>query len=69
MFSYTYIVGGNVSSRVAQEIAPPGHYAFNGVLYVCPAGYYGATSGLTSPTCSGPCSVRGYYCPGASATL
>jgi hypothetical protein len=56
--------GGNVSSRVDQEIAPAGHYAFNGVLYVCPAGYYGAVPGLTSPSCSGACNVPGYFCPG-----
>lgn len=57
-------LGGNVSTRIAQELAPAGHYAFNGVLYVCPAGYYGATVGLTTSTCSGPCAVPGYYCPG-----
>ena len=56
--------GGNVSTRTGQQIAPPGHYAFNGILYVCPAGFYGATSGLSTATCSGPCSVPGYYCPG-----
>lgn len=49
---------------MGQEIAPAGHYAFNGVLFVCPAGYYGAVPGLASPTCSGPCAVPGYYCPG-----
>lgn len=56
--------GGNASTRTGQEIAPPGHYAFNGILYVCPAGFYGATQGLSTATCSGACSVPGYYCPG-----
>ena len=31
----------------------------------CPAGRYGATPGLPSALCSGPC-VQGYYCPAAS---
>lgn len=53
-----------MSTRTGQEQAPAGHFAFNGVLYVCPAGYYGSTVGLTTATCSGPCAVPGYYCPG-----
>lgn len=61
-----YNPGGNVSTRISQELAPAGHYAFNGVLYVCPAGYFGGTVGLTTATCSGPCSVPGYYCPGTN---
>lgn len=60
------LTGGNDSTRVSQAIAPPGHYAVNGLLYVCPAGYYGATSGLYTATCSGLCKIPGYYCPSKS---
>jgi hypothetical protein len=57
------ILGGNESTRNRQTIAPPGYFALEGLLYPCPAGYYGAISGLSSPTCSGICNIPGYYCP------
>lgn len=58
-----YSIGGNDSTRTGQAIAPPGHYAVDGHLYVCPAGYFGATEGLSTPECSGLCQVPGFYCP------
>lgn len=58
-----YSIGGNESTRVSQQIAPEGHYAHSGLLYVCPAGTYGSVPGLSSSSCSGPCRVPGYYCP------
>lgn len=61
-----YSVGGNVSSRSAVVIAPRGYYAFQGLLYACPAATYGATEGLTTAECSGRCLVPGFYCPVAS---
>lgn len=59
-----YTIGGNESTRIGQAIAPRGYYALKGLLYPCPAGYYGAEEGMSSPQCSGMCFVDGYYCPG-----
>lgn len=62
-------IGGNDSStRSSQEIAPPGHYASLGLLYACPAGFFGAAFGLSTPSCSGPCSIGGYFCPTGSTS-
>ncbi|KAJ1420393.1 hypothetical protein B484DRAFT_351281 [Ochromonadaceae sp. CCMP2298] len=63
-----YSSGGDMATRSAQIISPPGHFALAGLLYVCPAGSYGATSGLSSASCSGPCDVRGFYCPTGSVS-
>ena len=63
-----YSVGGNDSTRSGQQIAPPGHYAFNGILYACPAGTFGASQGLHTAACSGRCGVPGYYCPTGSTS-
>ena len=59
--------GTNESTRYDQVICPPGHYCDFGVMIDCPPGRYGATSGLSSPDCTGPCSA-GYYCPTASTS-
>jgi hypothetical protein len=64
-----YSIGGNVSTRIAQLIAPRGAYASNGVLYSCPAGYYGAQEGLYQEQCSGRCDVPGYFCPSKSIAI
>ena len=61
-------VGGNESTRYAERIAPPGYYAMHGLLYPCPAGYFGAIMGLKTPECSGKCYLNGYYCPVASTS-
>jgi len=40
-----------------------------GVITQCPAGTYGATMGLTSSACSGPCAAApGNYCPAGTIT-
>ena len=49
------------------QACPPGSFANNTasacVCSLCPPGTYGSTSGLTLPSCSGPCSaVPGSYC-------
>ncbi|CAB1097353.1 unnamed protein product [Ectocarpus sp. CCAP 1310/34] len=61
-----YSVGGSgPTTRTGQELSPPGSYADQGILYTCPAGVFGASHGLSSPLCSGPCSM-GFYCePGS----
>ena len=51
------------------EKCPAGTYtdavrspAHGTACFPCPAGKYGATTGLTTNACSGPCDA-GYYCP------
>lgn len=61
-----YTNGDTVSTRVNETIAPIGYYAIRGLLYACPAGYYGESEGLADPYCTGQCLVEGYYCPIAS---
>jgi hypothetical protein len=61
-----YSTGLDDSRRDAETIAPPGHYAIAGLVYVCPAGYYGETEGLSKPTCTGSCLIPGWYCPTGS---
>ena len=63
---YSTGVLSSSSTRSAQTIAPSGHYATGGLLYECRAGYFGSQAGLSSPLCSGPCSIPGYYCPTGS---
>lgn len=47
---------------------PPGSYSPDGVnLYTCPAGTFGAASGLTTSACSGQC-APGFYCPAGSTS-
>lgn len=58
-----YSTGGNESTRYDITIAPAGYFAVKGLVYPCQAGYYGAIAGLSSPTCSGLCTIPGYYCP------
>jgi hypothetical protein len=46
-------------------LCSPGTYSLGGVstqCAACPAGKYGASSGLGVATCTGSCSA-GYYCP------
>ncbi|CAN0501055.1 unnamed protein product, partial [Ectocarpus sp. 12 AP-2014] len=63
-----YSVGGSgPSTRTGQELSPPGSYADQGILYTCPAGVFGASHGLSSPRCSGPCSM-GFYCERGSVS-
>jgi hypothetical protein len=54
------------STRYEQIICPPSSYCSDGKKYPCPAGRYGAESGLTSANCTNACGV-GHYCPLGSA--
>ena len=65
MFPETIAHPWSFASVVKQELSPPGSYADQGLLFVCPAGRYGATHGLSSPRCSGVC-TPGFYCPAGS---
>lgn len=49
-------------SRSMQAICPPGSFCQEGVEYLCPAGYYGSSPGLSTMDCSGMCPA-GFYCP------
>ena len=49
-----------------QTPCPIGAYCVDGVLYACPAGTFGNTTGLATSTCSGVCRA-GYYC-GSNST-
>ena len=61
-----YSVGGSSNATRAEEtIAPKGHFAKDGILFECPRGHYGNTSGLFTDDCSGICEA-GWYCPTAS---
>jgi hypothetical protein len=48
---------GAASSSAVVALAPPGYYAAEGASEPspCPRGRFGATSGLSTPGCSGPC--------------
>ncbi|KDO25587.1 hypothetical protein SPRG_08886 [Saprolegnia parasitica CBS 223.65] len=57
-----YTTGGTNSTRSGQALCPIGSFCQHGVLYQCPSGTYGSTTGLTVETCSGWCRA-GYFCP------
>ena len=58
----------NDSKRATSEIpCAPGYYCVNGIAYLCPAGSFGQTSMLSSPSCSGLC-AKGFYCPAGSTS-
>lgn len=59
------IGGGSNTTRQDQTIAPKGYYAKEGLLFECPGGHYGNSSGLFHDDCSGICNA-GWYCPPAS---
>ncbi len=63
-----YACPAGSTSPTAQQ-CPIGRYSVAGsaVCPECPAGVYGDSVGLISPTCSGPCAV-GYVCPPGSNT-
>ena len=61
-----FSTGGDHSTRTGQAQVQKGSYAIHGIQYKCPAGFYGATVGLSSPECSGKCNKAGFYCnPGS----
>ena len=49
-------------SRSRQSICPPGSFCIAGMELPCPSGTFGASPGLSTNTCSGPCPA-GFYCP------
>ncbi|GMF24118.1 unnamed protein product [Phytophthora lilii] len=57
-----YSIGITNTTRFFQRPCEPGYFCVDGVKYQCPAGTYGATSGLHTSQCSGKC-APGYYCP------
>ena len=56
-----YTDGPSVSHRVNETICEPGYWCSGGVKSLCPAGRYGATAGLSSAGCTGPCGA-GFVC-------
>ena len=54
-------------TRDLQSMCPPGYYCVGGIRIECPAGRFGASSGLHHSECDGLCS-EGYYCPSASTS-
>ncbi len=64
-----YATGGlDDARRTNQTLTPIGLYSISGLIYICPAGTYGATEGLSATSCSGPCNQPGWYCPAGSIT-
>lgn len=59
--------GSMVAVHVSVEECPPGWWCVAGVKSLCPAGRFGASHGLRSPWCDGPCEA-GYFCPAGSVT-
>lgn len=47
--------------RTAQTECEPGNFCVEGERFLCPAGTFGSSPGLTSLFCSGPC-LLGYFC-------
>lgn len=58
---YTALATGSSTLRVDQVVCPLGSYCVNGVAAKCPVSTYGATTGLSTPLCSGRCQ-DGYIC-------
>lgn len=58
-------IGSSVNNHVAIEVCPFGSYCVDGIAYPCPAGTYGAETGLATTNCSNPC-PPGFYCPTAT---
>ncbi|POM78126.1 Hypothetical protein PHPALM_4382 [Phytophthora palmivora] len=60
-----YSIGPTATTRFFQQPCELGSFCIDGVKYPCPAGTFGATSGLSTAACSGKC-APGYYCPPSS---
>ena len=58
-----YSTGGSVATRTSETICPIGsnYCPGDGLIYPCPVGRYGFSSGLMSANCAGPCTA-GYFC-------
>jgi hypothetical protein len=57
----------DVDVRSDEVLCEAGHYCVQGIRHPCPAGRFGASSGLDNARCSGPC-APGYYCPTGSSS-
>ncbi|GLD94486.1 hypothetical protein PINS_up003097 [Pythium insidiosum] len=64
---YFTVTAATGDVRVDQQICPVGSYCVNGIAYLCPAGTFGATTGLATPQCSGRC-PDGYTCAAGSTS-
>jgi hypothetical protein len=59
---YTTPIGpSRAMNRSSQLECPRGSYCVGGIRRPCPAGRYGATTGLSTSACSGPC-TPGHWC-------
>mmetsp|Transcript_16743 Transcript_16743/g.24809 ORF Transcript_16743/g.24809 Transcript_16743/m.24809 type:complete len:534 (-) Transcript_16743:223-1824(-) len=64
-----YSIGGNgPSTRTNQANCPPGSYCTDGVRYLCPAGTYGSSSGLSTRECDGPAEPGHYTIEGSTSS-
>jgi hypothetical protein len=58
---------GHGATRTNVVRCEPGSFCQGGVRRKCPAGRFGASSGLASPACDGKCAA-GHYCPAGSTS-
>ncbi len=60
--------GTSAATRTATSVCVSGsnYCPGDGLMYSCPVGVYGNVSGLSSPSCSGPCEA-GYFCDTGSS--
>ena len=68
--SGNFCAAGSLSqTQYTAGTCPAGMYCFGGTVAAtpCPPGYYGATTGLSSPTCTGKCSA-GSWCTSGSTS-
>jgi hypothetical protein len=56
-----YSVGGTADTRGSIVACESGNYCVDGIKRKCPAGTYGASTGLSTSLCDGLCS-EGHYC-------
>jgi hypothetical protein len=54
-----------ILTQQSAAVCEPGYYCEKGVRMMCPGGTFGASYGLSTSGCDGPCEA-GYYCPPAS---
>lgn len=61
--------GTSAASRTGTSVCVSGsnYCPGDGLMYSCPVGVYGNVSGLSSPSCSGPCEA-GYFCDTGSTS-
>ena len=57
----------DLNTRRDEVRCEAGHYCVSGIRHPCPAGRFGATTGLDNARCSGPC-APGYFCPIGSSS-